>query len=64
MITAAEMTDFALAQLREVVKERRSLDATERQAVATLRANDVSWSRIGKALGTSAQAAQQRFGKP
>lgn len=38
---------------------------TERQileAVETSRAQGVSWARIGALLGTSAQAAQQRYG--
>jgi hypothetical protein len=38
---------------------------TERQvvdAVETARTEGVSWARIGALLGTSAQAAQQRYG--
>lgn len=37
--------------------ERELLDAVVRS-----RANGVSWQRIGELLGTSAQAAQQRYG--
>lgn len=33
-----------------------------RGLVSLLRARDVSWSRIGDALGTSRQAAWERFG--
>jgi hypothetical protein len=38
---------------------------SERQivdAVTAARSNGVSWQRIGEILGTSAQAAQQRYG--
>jgi hypothetical protein len=38
---------------------------TERQiveAVETARTEGISWARIGTLLGTSAQAAQQRYG--
>ncbi len=37
--------------------ERQVMDA-----VTTARARGVSWRRIGELLGTSAQAAQQRYG--
>jgi len=32
------------------------------EAVAAARAKGISWQRIGELLGTSAQAAQQRYG--
>ena len=44
----------ALARARS---ERQIVDAT-----TAARANSVSWQRIGELLGTSAQAAQQRYG--
>lgn len=44
----------ALARARS---ERQIVDA-----IATARAKGVSWQRIGELLGTSAQAAQQRYG--
>ena len=44
----------ALARARG---ERQIVDA-----VTAARANGVSWQRIGELLGTSAQAAQQRYG--
>jgi len=43
----------ALARARS---ERQIVDA-----VSAARANSVSWQRIGELLGTSAQAAQQRY---
>lgn len=47
--------------------ERATLDRarSERQvieAVTAARSKGLSWQRIGAALGTSAQAAQQRYG--
>ena len=44
----------ALARARS---ERQIVDA-----VTAARAKSVSWQRIGELLGTSAQAAQQRYG--
>ena len=43
----------ALARARS---ERQIVDA-----ITAARANNVSWQRIGELLGTSAQAAQQRY---
>ena len=53
--------------LEEYLLERAAIARAqgERQvvdAVATARARGVSWRRIGELLGTSAQAAQQRYG--
>lgn len=44
----------ALARARS---ERQILDA-----VVAARAAEISWAKIGELLGTSAQAAQQRYG--
>jgi len=44
----------ALARARS---ERQIVDA-----VATARSKSIPWQRIGQLLGTSAQAAQQRYG--
>jgi hypothetical protein len=44
----------ALARARS---ERQIVDA-----VTAARAKNISWKRIGELLGTSAQAAQQRYG--
>ena len=44
----------ALARARS---ERQIVDA-----IVAARAKNVSWQRIGELLGTSAQAAQQRYG--
>ena len=53
--------------VEEYLLERAALDRarSERQivdAVAKSRSAGISWSAIGKILGTSAQAAQQRYG--
>ena len=45
----------ALARARS---EREVVDA-----VTAARSSGISWNRIGEILGTSAQAAQQRYGK-
>ena len=46
---------------RAVVARARS-EQQVLDAVAKARASGVSWQRIGALLGTSAQAAQQRYG--
>ena len=53
--------------LEEYLLERATIDRarSERQivdAVAAARGKGLSWQRIGDILGTSAQAAQQRYG--
>ena len=45
------------AALARAHSERQIVDA-----VTAARAKSVSWQRIGELLGTSAQAAQQRYG--
>ena len=46
-----------LAALARARSERQILDA-----VVAARAAEISWAKIGELLGTSAQAAQQRYG--
>ncbi len=46
------------AALSRARSEREIVDA-----VARARAEGISWNKIGKILGTSAQAAQQRYGE-
>lgn len=53
--------------VEEYLLERATLDRarSERQvieAVTAARGKGLSWQRIGSVLGTSAQAAQQRYG--
>jgi hypothetical protein len=52
----------ALHQLEALVRERDRLDAEIDDAVAAARKAGHSWNSIGLMLGTSKQAAQQRFG--
>ncbi len=53
--------------VEEYLLERAAVDRarSERQivdAIARARASGIPWSTIGRILGTSAQAAQQRYG--
>jgi hypothetical protein len=54
------------SHFRRVIAARKGRDAAEqklRDAVAAARAAGDSWTAIGAALGTTKQAASQRFGK-
>ena len=62
-----EPSDGDERPVEEYLLERAALDRarSERQvldAVIAARAAGASWQRIGSLLGTSAQAAQQRYG--
>ncbi|MBK5223708.1 MAG: hypothetical protein JJE52_12730 [Acidimicrobiia bacterium] len=62
-----EPTEGDERPVEEHLLERATLDRarSERQlvdAVIAARANGLSWQRVGAILGTSAQAAQQRYG--
>jgi hypothetical protein len=51
---------------RRIIEARKNLDAAEeelRDAVASAREAGDSWTVIGAALGTTKQAASQRFGR-
>jgi hypothetical protein len=49
--------------LTELVEMSATLAEAVGDAVAGLRANGFSWAQIGRALGMTRQAAQQRFGE-
>jgi hypothetical protein len=54
------------SHFRRIIEARKGLDAAEkelRDAVAAARDAGDSWTMIGAALGTTKQAAWQRFGK-
>jgi hypothetical protein len=51
-----------LDSLRRVVARRAALDREIAVCVSAARAAGVPWSMIGDALGTTRQAAQQRYG--
>ena len=48
--------------LQRAAIERARSERQIVEAVSAARARGVSWQRIGELLGTSAQAAQQRYG--
>jgi len=49
--------------LRRAVLARARSERQVVDAIAAARAAGLSWARIGEILGTSAQAAQQRYGE-
>lgn len=49
--------------LARLVSLRRRLDDDIRAEVLRLRSAGASWAVLGRALGTSRQAARQRFGE-
>jgi hypothetical protein len=51
-----------LDQLSRVKAQRDALDREIATCAAAARAAGVPWSQIGAALGTTKQAAQQRYG--
>ena len=53
-----------LATVGEAVRKVRDAEATLRDAVDVARAAGHTWQEIGNLLGTSRQAAFQRFGRP
>lgn len=48
--------------LRRAVSQRAEAERAVLDAVAAMRAANWTWSSIGALLGTSGQAAQQRYG--
>ncbi len=50
-------------RLREAGETAREADQAVRDLATTCRAYNASWADIGRALGVSKQAAQQRFGR-
>ena len=56
--TVAPLTQLRLAALKRAEAEREIAEA-----VANARRSDTSWKAIGAAVGTSGEAARQRYGK-
>lgn len=54
----------ALRRIGEAVMRRAAVEAEIAQAVADAREQGHSWGMIALALGTSRQAARQRYGQP
>lgn len=49
-------------ELGKLIRLRDLVDEAIQAAIDGQRARDVSWTRIGKAIGITAQGAQQRWG--
>ena len=54
----------ALRDLRAAFRKRAEGDARLAAAVSAARADGHSWAAIGAMIGTSGEAARQRYGKP
>lgn len=54
----------SLQQLRDAVLARSDAERSIRDAVGAARAGGQSWAAIGSMLGTSGEAARQRYGHP
>jgi hypothetical protein len=54
--------DEVLAQLTRVQRSIGQVHGAVQEQVDRLRARGVTWARIGEALGTSRQAAWERYG--
>ncbi len=54
----------ALQALRGAFRERAEGDARLAAAVSAARADGHSWAAIGAMVGTSGEAARQRYGNP
>ena len=52
-----------ISLLRRAVLHRAQGEADLRDAVVGARSDGMTWKRIGEILGTTAQGAQQRYGK-
>lgn len=61
----ADMVDAAaLRVVRDAVVDRANAEEAIATAVEAARAAGHTWPRIGAILGTSGEAARQRYGKP
>jgi hypothetical protein len=57
-----ERDPAAYVALREAVVSRSDAERSVRAAVEAARAQGYSWAFIGKVIGTSGEAARQRYG--
>ena len=60
--TPSDERPVAEYQLQRAVIERARGERHLTEAIETARAGGMSWAKIAKLLGTSTQAAQQRYG--
>lgn len=56
------VTVTPLGRLYDAVRQRAASEREVAEAVAAARADGTSWRVVGLALGTSGQAARQRYG--
>jgi hypothetical protein len=62
---ASQIRDAAvLKRVREAFQRRAESDRELGDAVSSARADGCSWAAIGAMLGTSGEAARQRYGSP
>lgn len=54
----------AIDRLRVLVEVERDAGSRRAELVSAARAEGAEWAEVGAALGTSKQAAQQRYGSP
>ena len=60
-VAAEELDAGAVAALRSAVIERSDAERHVIEAVRSARAAGMSWTSIGSVLGTSGEAARQRY---
>lgn len=53
----------ALSKVHKAVLDRAEAEKELAKAIRNARKNGASWSDLGSALGTSGEAARQRFGR-
>jgi len=58
------VADRDIAALGGLAQLREEVDVATRNAVAALRTQGYSWADIGRELGVTKQAAQQKWGRP
>jgi hypothetical protein len=58
-----ERDPAAYVALREAVVSRSDAERSIKEAVALARSQGYSWAFIGKIIGTSGEAARQRYGR-
>jgi hypothetical protein len=60
-----DLDDLGVGELIDLLvriyRSHEGVDRTVRRVVDTLRAREVSWARIGEALGMTRQSAWERF---
>ena len=57
-----ELDPSAIRQLRDAVAEQSTAERHLLEAVKNARASGMSWANIGTFVGTSGEAARQRYG--